>query len=96
MSKHEDGSPHGLSVSPARANLHPVTQSVTVQLEVPDDLQRFELPRAVHRRLHELLDKQDTGTVLTDDERQEAEGLVDLAELLTLLRLRAERAAGNG
>jgi len=38
-----------------------------------------------------LLDKQDRGEALTDDESAEAEGLVELAELLTLLRLRASR-----
>jgi len=43
----------------------------------------------------DLLDRQDAGTVLTDDEREEAEGLVALAELLTLLRLRAARAAAH-
>jgi hypothetical protein len=39
-----------------------------------------------------LLDRQDEGSTLTTAERQEAEGLVNLAELLSLLRLRAERA----
>lgn len=32
-----------------------MTQSGILQLEVPGDLQRFDLPRAVPRRLHELL-----------------------------------------
>jgi hypothetical protein len=63
-------------------------------IEVPDDLPRFKLPEAVEARLHALLDRQDSGQPLTDEERREAEGLVNLAELLTLLRLRAERAAG--
>jgi hypothetical protein len=40
-----------------------------------------------------LLDRQDRGESLTLDERQEAEGLVNRAELLSLLRMRAERAA---
>jgi hypothetical protein len=35
-----------------------------------------------------LLDKQDRGESLSEDEQVEAEALVDLAELLTLLRLR--------
>jgi hypothetical protein len=34
--------------------------------------------------------------MLSADERPEAEGLVNLAETLSLLRLRAERSAGNG
>jgi hypothetical protein len=48
---------------------------------------------ALDARLQRLLDRQDRGQILTTEEREEAEGLVDLAELLTLLRLRAERAA---
>ena len=38
-----------------------------------------------------LLDKQDGGAALTADEQREAEGLVDLAELLALLWMRSER-----
>jgi hypothetical protein len=60
-------------------------------LELPDDMARLSLPEGVDRRLQALLDKQDRGDPLTDDERAEAEGLVDLADLLTLLRLRASR-----
>jgi hypothetical protein len=66
---------------------------VAVDLEMPDDLARFRLPPAVDARLQRLLDRQDRGQILSAEEREEAEGLVDLAELLTLLRLRAERAA---
>ena len=44
-------------------------------------------------RLTELLDRQDRGQPLTDAERAEAEGLVALAETLSLIKLRAERAA---
>ena len=65
----------------------------TLDFELPDDLERFRLPAAVHARLQTLLDRQDAGSQLTADERAEAEGLVNLADLLTLLRLRAERAA---
>jgi hypothetical protein len=67
---------------------------VLIEVELPADLTRFRLPEAVEARLHALLDRQDAGQPLTDPERAEAEGLVNLAELLTLLRLRAERAAG--
>jgi hypothetical protein len=41
----------------------------------------------------QLLDRQDAGQPLSPEEREEAEGLVNLAELLTLLRLRTERLA---
>jgi hypothetical protein len=67
--------------------------SVKIEIEIPDDWARFRLPDGVHERLHMLLAKQDSGQPLTDAERHEAEGLVDLADLLSLLRLRAERPA---
>jgi hypothetical protein len=69
-----------------------MTVSLVLDVELPADLDRFRLPQAVHARLQSLLDRQDGGQPLTEGERAEAAGLVDLAELLTLLRLRAERA----
>ena len=69
-----------------------MSQQVLLTLELPGDLERFRLPRGVDERLHDLLDRQDRGEELTVEERREAEGLVDLAELLSLLKLRAERA----
>ena len=65
---------------------------VAIELEIPEDLSRFRLPPGVQARLQGLLDRQDDGVTLTTEEREEAEGLVNLAELLSLLRLRAERA----
>lgn len=62
-------------------------------IEIPLALARFELPDAVQARLRLLLDRQDAGDPLTPAERREAEGLVDLAEFLSLLRLRGTRAA---
>lgn len=62
--------------------------TVDLKIEVPEDLARLHLPEGVDRRLQALLDKQDGGTPLTADEQAEAEGLVELADLLTLLRLR--------
>lgn len=64
---------------------------IDIDLELPADLARLALPEGVDRRLQTLLDKQDAGQPLSDDERLEAEGLVDLSETLTLLRLRASR-----
>jgi hypothetical protein len=66
---------------------------VTFELDLPDDLAQLQLPPAVNARLSQLLDRQEKGIPLKDAERREAEGLVELAELLTLLRLRAESAA---
>jgi hypothetical protein len=51
-----------------------MSQAIHLELEVPDDLARLRLPAGVQQRLTELLDKQDTGTTLTDAERHEAEG----------------------
>jgi hypothetical protein len=70
-----------------------MSQAIQIRLEVPDDLAAFRLPEGLQERLQELLDRQDQGQVLTPAERREAEGLVDLADLLSLLRLRAERLA---
>jgi hypothetical protein len=69
--------------------------SAVIEIEMPDDLARFRLPEGVQERLHSLLDKQDGGQPLTDSERREAEGLVNLADLLSLLRLRSERLSGH-
>jgi hypothetical protein len=69
-----------------------MSRIVTIELDLPDDLAQFRLPVAVNARLRELLDRQDSGVALKETEREEAEGLVELAELLTLLRLRAEGA----
>jgi hypothetical protein len=73
-----------------------MTHTVAIELEMPDDLAGFRLPPGVDRRLTDLLDRQDRGDSLSAEEREEAEGLVNLAETLSLLRLCAERAAANG
>jgi hypothetical protein len=65
--------------------------TMSLQVDLPADLAQFRLPDAVAARLQDLLDRQDCGQALTAQERDEAEGLVNLAEFLTLLRLRAER-----
>ncbi|MBA3922389.1 MAG: hypothetical protein H0X31_12100 [Nostocaceae cyanobacterium] len=59
-------------------------------IEIPFDLAQFQLPEAVQDRLQFLLDRQDVGEVLTISERREAEGLVELVEFLSLLRLRSQ------
>ena len=65
-----------------------MSQTVAINLEVPDELAQFRLPAGVNARLQELVDRQDRGLRLTAAERKEAEGLVKLAEMLSLLRLR--------
>ncbi|MES2709791.1 MAG: hypothetical protein V4726_24550 [Verrucomicrobiota bacterium] len=68
-------------------------ETVSFELRLPLDLARFRLPSGVQARLRTLLDRQDQGIKLTVQERREAEGLVELAESLTLLKLRAARPA---
>ena len=70
-----------------------MSQHIVIEVELPSDLERFTLPEGVHRRLQSLLDRQDGGELLSEAERVEAEGLVDLADLLALLKLRSGRAA---
>ncbi len=65
--------------------------TLTIDVDLPNDLEKCRLPTAVQQRLDHLLDQQDSGRDLTAQERREAEGLVDLTEFLTLLRMRAER-----
>ena len=65
--------------------------TTTIEVDLPADLDRFRLPEAVAARLQTLLDRQELGKPLTVPERNEAEGLVNLANLLTLLPMRAER-----
>jgi hypothetical protein len=68
---------------------------VLVKLDVPRDWEKFRLPPALDDRLQELLDRQDVTGKLTRAERREAEALVELAEMLTLMKLRAKLAASS-
>ena len=68
-----------------------MSDHVLIEIELPTDLEQFKLPEGVDQRLRDLLDRQDQGKDLTPAERKEAEGLVNLAELLSLLQLRARR-----
>jgi hypothetical protein len=72
-----------------------MARSVVVKLELPRELRLFRFPKALDRRLTALLDKQDCGEKLTAAERKEAEGLVEVSRTLSLLKLRAERAAAQ-
>jgi hypothetical protein len=66
--------------------------SMIVEVEMPADLKHYRFPKGLDRRLQDLLDKQDRGERLSSAERKEAEGLVELAEILSLFRLRAKQA----
>lgn len=68
-----------------------MVQNLTVGVEKPISTRQIKLPKGVNDRLQKLLDRQDRGKRLTVEERREAEGLAELAEMLTLLRLEHER-----
>ena len=70
-----------------------MSQSVMVQLDLPKDWRTFRIPRGLQARLQELLDRRDEVGKLTRRERQEANALVELAEMLTLMKLRVRLAA---
>jgi hypothetical protein len=72
-----------------------MASSVIFEVEMPDGWEAFRLPTGVNRRLQELLDKQDQDNPLTSAEKEEAQGLVDLAEWLSLLRLRVQRLSSG-
>jgi hypothetical protein len=65
---------------------------MVLEIEVPAWLRQFRFPKALDQRLTALLDKQDSGQKLTPKERREAEGLVEVSQMLSLLKLRFERA----
>ena len=69
--------------------------TVLVELELPKDWRKFRLPRALHDRLHELLNRQDRDGKLSRLERREATALAEFVDMLSLMRLRAELATKN-
>jgi hypothetical protein len=66
--------------------------TVTVELELPEDWQTFRLPPALNDRLQQLLDRQDAEGALSPQDRREAEALVELVDMLALMKLRADSA----
>jgi len=66
--------------------------SVTLKLELPEDWAKLSLPPALNSRLQFLLDQQDDGRDLSEEERKEAEALCNLVDMLALLKLRAKRS----
>ena len=67
-------------------------RSASINLPIPAGLSGFKLPPGVQKRLASLLDQQDAGKPLSAAERREAEGLVEMAEFLSLLKLRAGKS----
>ncbi len=70
-----------------------MAQNAVIKIEIPVSLRQIKLPKGVDKRLQKLLDQQDKGEKLTAAEKNEAEGLIDLAKMLSLLRLRSQRVS---
>ena len=50
-----------------------MTATIQIEVDLPKELAQLSLPSGVHNRLQVLLDRQDSGEHLTDEERTEAE-----------------------
>jgi len=70
-----------------------MSQSVLIKLELPKDWGTFRMPPALHGRLQDLLDRQDETGNLSAKERREATALTDLADMFSLMRVRAQLAS---
>jgi hypothetical protein len=69
---------------------------VLIELDVPSDWKKFKLPTALDLRLQSLLDKQDQTGRLSRSERQEAKAIAELADMLSLMKLRARKVERHG
>jgi hypothetical protein len=65
-------------------------RSVLVELNLPGDWRKFRLPPVLHDRLQELLDRQDRDGKLTGRERKEAKALVELVDMLSLIKAQVQ------
>lgn len=72
-----------------------MAQKLNVELSLPGDWRKFKMPPALERRLQTLLDKQDEQGKLSIVEREEADALVELSEMLSLLKIRARVRRGK-
>ncbi len=73
-----------------------MAQNAKIKIEMPVSADKIRLPKGVNDRLQTLLDRQDKGENLSKKELKEAEGLVELSELLSLMRMRSERVGSQG
>ncbi len=98
---HPDAPPLHLDIKADKSGWHiqggsgPM-QSASRVVELPADIANFAFPASLDRRLQFLLDKQDRGDVLSEEERAEAEGLVELSSFLSLLKFLARPGSQIG
>lgn len=67
-----------------------MSQTVQLTVPMPANLARLRFPKALDDRLHFLLDEQGRKGRLTPAEKREAEGLVKMSTMLSLLKLGAQ------
>jgi|ABSQ01.1.fsa_nt_gi hypothetical protein len=67
-----------------------MSQTVQLTVPMPAKLARLRFPKALDDRLHFLLDEQGRKGRLTAAERKEAEGLAQMADMLSILKLGAQ------
>jgi hypothetical protein len=67
-----------------------MARSVLVELTLPEEWRKYRLPRALHDRLQELLDRQDGDGKLSPRERKEAKALVELVDMLSLIKAQVQ------
>jgi hypothetical protein len=67
-----------------------MSQTVQLTVPMPVHLARLRLPKALDDRMHFLLDEQGRKGALTPAEKKEAEGLAQMASMLSILKLGAQ------
>ena len=69
-----------------------MARTILIEVEPPSEWKTYRLPKALHDRLQELLDRQDLDGKLSNAERREAQALVDLVDMFSIMKLRAKHA----
>ena len=67
-----------------------MNQPVQLTVPMPANLAKLRFPKALDDRLHYLLDEQGRRGKLTAAEKKEAEGLTELATMLSILKTGAQ------
>lgn len=67
-----------------------MSQTVQLTVPMPAKVAKLRFPKALDDRLHFLLDEQGRKGRLTAAQRKEAEGLAEMASVLSILKLGAQ------
>ena len=72
-----------------------MSQTVQLTVPMPAELAKLRFPKALNDRLHFLLDEQGRKGRLPAAEKKEAEGLAQMASVLSILKLGAQVKAAK-